>query len=117
MTRDPRAPAGRTIEPDRFLAEAYANLAARAYRASSAVVPELGPEDVASARRALTAAQATALVAMHPHRPFNAFKISPRVKSMQRLAALDLIERGREGWLDARMTRLGREVRAKLLGD
>jgi len=49
---------------------------------------------------------------MDPVRSFNAFRIAPRIKSLQKLASLDLIQRGSSGWLDARMTPLGRAVRS-----
>jgi len=70
---------------------------------------------LAAHARALTPAQRRVVLAMDPKAPCDAWSRSARVTTLYELAALDLIAKGRRGWLDASLTEAGRAMRDALI--
>lgn len=65
--------------------------------------------------RALTLAQRRVLLALDPDRPCDAWSRSARVATLYELLALDLVAKGKRGWLDATLTDAGRTMREALI--
>ena len=65
--------------------------------------------------RRLSEAQRRTLAAIDERQAFNAVSIAPRISTAKRLEAIGVIERGACGLADARLTSLGRAIRAELL--
>lgn len=62
----------------------------------------------------LTAEQRRVLLAMQPSTPTDVWRLSWRLKNLSKLTAVRVIEPGQRGWVDARLTDLGIQVRADL---
>ena len=62
----------------------------------------------------LTPEQRRVLLAMQPSRPADVWRLSWRLKNLAKLTAVRVIEPGKRGWVDARLTDLGIQVRADL---
>ena len=67
-----------------------------------------------SISRKLTPAQRRVLLAMHPTQPTDAWRVAWRLRTLHQLGAEALIAPGVQGFADARLTELGREVREAL---
>lgn len=65
--------------------------------------------------RRLSDAQRRTIAALDERQVFNAVSIAPRISTARRLEAIGVIERGECGLADARLTELGRAIRAELL--
>jgi hypothetical protein len=65
--------------------------------------------------RRLSEAQRRTLAAVDERQTFNAVSVAPRISTARRLEAIGLIERGECGLADARLTSLGRAIRAELV--
>ena len=79
---------------------------------------EVSPGDAQSVDRIfrrLSHAQRRTIAALDERQVFNAVSISPRISTARRLEAIGVIERGECGLADARLTELGRAIRAELL--
>ena len=76
---------------------------------------EAGARAVDRISRRLSEAQRRTLTAVDERQVFNAVRIAPRISTARRLEAIGLIERGECGLADARLTELGRAIRAELV--
>ncbi len=73
------------------------------------------PQVIERISRRLSVAQRRTLAAVDERQSFNAVSVAPRISTARRLEAIGLIERGECGLADARLTSLGRAIRAELL--
>ena len=73
------------------------------------------PRAVGRICRRLSEAQRRTLAAVDERQSFNAVSVAPRISTARRLEAIGLIERGECGLADARLTSLGRAIRAELV--
>lgn len=62
----------------------------------------------------LSQAQCRVLLAMHPTEGRDAWRLAGRLRTINALSDNRLIEQGRRGWVDARLTELGRHIRGTL---
>lgn len=106
-----------TVDGTTALSRAVRELAARVRKAEGEADAPPGADDpaaVARLCRRLTAAQRRMLAALDPVKPFNAVRAAPRLSSVRCVSEIGLIERGRCGWADAKLTKLGRAVQARI---
>jgi hypothetical protein len=59
----------------------------------------------------LSPAQERVLLAMHPTEARDAWRLAWKLRTLNALSGNQLIEQGSRGWVDARLTDLGRHVR------
>lgn len=62
----------------------------------------------------LTPEQRRVLLAMSPAKPTDVWRLSWRLATIRKLDAARVIAQGQRGWVDARLTELGLQVRADL---
>ena len=62
----------------------------------------------------LTPEQRRVLLAMQPATPTDVWRLSWHLKTIRKLDAARVIAQGQRGWVDARLTDLGIQVRADL---
>ena len=62
----------------------------------------------------MTPEQRRVLLAMHPATPTDVWRLSWRLATIRKLDAARVIAKGQRGWVDARLTDLGIQVRADL---
>jgi hypothetical protein len=96
------------------LARTVRELAAKAPKPGAAAPVEPDAPAVARLCRRLTAAQRRMIAEIDPLKPFNAVRAAPRLSSVRCVSEIGLIERGRCGWADAKLTKLGRAVQARI---